>query len=234
MDSAWQRTIREYQLAHPLHKAMNWVVPGKLIAGPYLGALGSSYDEKKMQVLQKVGVQHVFDLTTRHDDLDPYTFPKALSEVKRHSSPVIDMDVATDAAAIKLAMGVIGFITAKETPVYVHCWGGHGRTGVLVSLIQAGLDPKVTAQLVSECHMHAMLMPPSPCPPNTSAWLLPFCCLTLDRRSSARGGHITNSVHFSGEQMSQNPHRQMARSSRWCGWSHSCKPRYTPSRTVEV
>jgi len=126
---------------------MNWVVPGKLIAGPYLGALGSSYDEKKMQVLQKVGVQHVFDLTTRHDDLDPYTFPKALSEVKRHSSPVIDMDVATDVAAIKLAMGVIGFITAKETPVYVHCWGGHGRTGVLVSLIQAGLDPKVTAQL---------------------------------------------------------------------------------------
>ena len=46
--------------------------------------------------------------------------------------PIIDGSITTDSAISKLADDCCGRVLAGEK-LYIHCWGGHGRTGTLVS-----------------------------------------------------------------------------------------------------
>ena len=46
--------------------------------------------------------------------------------------PIIDGSVTTDAAISRLADDCCARVLAGQR-LYIHCWGGHGRTGTLVS-----------------------------------------------------------------------------------------------------
>lgn len=47
--------------------------------------------------------------------------------------PIIDGSITTDSAISKLADDCCSRVLAGEK-LYIHCWGGHGRTGTLVGL----------------------------------------------------------------------------------------------------
>ncbi len=48
--------------------------------------------------------------------------------------PIKDCDVTDDISVIKLALELVRSITEGNI-IYMHCWGGHGRTGTLVSIM---------------------------------------------------------------------------------------------------
>ena len=54
----------------------------------------------------------------------------------RHSIPVPDLTVASD-AQIAEAIGIIDRTLAAGAKVYVHCWGGKGRTGTILGCLLA-------------------------------------------------------------------------------------------------
>jgi protein-tyrosine phosphatase len=68
--------------------------------------------------------------------------------------PIDDGSISSDNAMHGLAMDCCDRILRGER-LYIHCWGGHGRTGVLASLIVGrlyGLGPTEAMQYNQLCH----------------------------------------------------------------------------------
>lgn len=133
-----------------------WVKRGRLLAGEYPGHPDPVRARHKVDVLIDAGVRTFVDLTTPADRLDPYEpVVKAARiarnlDLRRLSFPIPDLGVVDDhdydtvAAMIEEAL--------ERGGVYVHCWGGIGRTGTVVGcvLVDEGLDyDGVIARLTS-------------------------------------------------------------------------------------
>jgi protein tyrosine phosphatase len=80
-------------------------------------------------------VQRIVESKHKIPDLRPH-----LSAVvdKRELSfvhcPIVDCDVTDDATVLKLCRRLVDDVS-KGDVIYLHCWGGHGRTGTVVSIM---------------------------------------------------------------------------------------------------
>lgn len=122
---------------------------GRLIAGRHPCAWGSENAPLEVRDLVGAGVTLFLDLT-QSGELEPYAslvVPPARYlnlPVRDFSVPTRDGLVATlDEIDAELAAGGI---------VYVHCWAGCGRTGVVVGswLVRHGADPNDALQRIAE------------------------------------------------------------------------------------
>jgi hypothetical protein len=117
-----------------------WVAPGKLLAGYYPGDLDPAQELVKLRALLAAGVRSFVDLTHELDrdhrgqPLAPYT--AALAEVATEQGatwwyrrcPIVD-ETAPTRAVMRGILDVIDERISAGDMVYVHCWGGRGRTG---------------------------------------------------------------------------------------------------------
>lgn len=125
-----------------------WVQPG-LLAGEYPGAGTPDGAATKLDLLLEAGVDTIIDLTTDNDGLRPYDDDLRSAAVRvdrrhwvqRFSCPIPDMGVI-DTVGYDQIVDVIQMEIAGGHPVYVHCWGGRGRTSTVVGclLANAGLE----------------------------------------------------------------------------------------------
>jgi protein-tyrosine phosphatase len=124
-----------------------WVEPGRLLAGEYPGARTASKAAEKVRLLIDAGVDSIVDLTTPDDHLASYeealrdAAEKAGREVHHFAYPIPDMGVIDREGYDEIVARVRGEMDAGRV-VYVHCWGGKGRTSTIVGclLIDNGLD----------------------------------------------------------------------------------------------
>jgi protein-tyrosine phosphatase len=124
-----------------------WVLPDRLLAGEYPGALDSVQARAKVRALLAAGISHFIDLT-EEGELDPYAPLCAALEgghVLHQRFPIRDLDIPT-VAQMRQTLDAIDAALAAGGAVYVHCWGGIGRTGTVVGcwLIEQG-TPAQTA-----------------------------------------------------------------------------------------
>ena len=127
-----------------------WVEPGRVLAGEYPGAVEARVAESKVNLLVDAGVRTFVDLTTPADRLVPYseTVVRAATarrlDLRHHNIGVPDLDITHDVTYDKL-IRLLGE-EAERGAVYVHCWGGVGRTGTVIGalLIDGGLDYDAT------------------------------------------------------------------------------------------
>jgi predicted protein tyrosine phosphatase len=116
-----------------------WRVDDRLLAGEFPGHPSPERARDKVNVLVDAGVRTFVDLTTPEDRLVPYA--SHLSEAAeargldlRHERfPIPDLGVVEDAAYDDV-VGRIDAARARGT-VYMHCWGGVGRTGTVVGCV---------------------------------------------------------------------------------------------------
>ena len=115
-----------------------WVLPGLLLAGEYPGAPTEAEAREKLRGLLDAGVRVFIDLTEVGEyGLRPYwplvqmlAAERGLVVAhKRLSIP--DMGTA-EPAHMRAILDEIDRQVAERQPVYVHCFGGIGRTGTVV------------------------------------------------------------------------------------------------------
>ena len=124
-----------------------WVEPGRLLAGEYPGARTPEKTRQKVRLIDDAGVDTIVDLTTPDDGLEPYqealtaAAEHAGREVRHYAYPIPDMGVLDDEGYDEIVARIRGELDSGRV-VYVHCWGGKGRTSTVVGcvLIDGGLD----------------------------------------------------------------------------------------------
>jgi protein tyrosine/serine phosphatase len=120
-----------------------WVVPSKFLAGCYPGARQADHTRKKLLDLLDSGIRCVINL------MYDYETDWKGQEIRRYEEELgalaeekgIDMEYVTmsvpetsipSMVGMKLILDKIDLSMETNKPVYVHCWGGKGRTGTVV------------------------------------------------------------------------------------------------------
>lgn len=119
-----------------------WVIPGQLCAGEYPGAPLDMTARVKLTHLRNAGITTYIDLTQGRDGLNPYAHlldAEGEAPLAYRRFPIRDMGIPTPATMRQILDAIDTAIAAGEC-VYVHCWGGIGRTGTVVGcwLIEHG------------------------------------------------------------------------------------------------
>jgi protein-tyrosine phosphatase len=109
-----------------------WVYPGRLLAGPY------PKTQDRLSRLLAAGVTCFIDLTELAES-DSYMLHLPESVQYRRFS-IHDFDTPT-ADHMRCILDAIDTKLADGQVVYVHCWGGIGRTGTVVGcyLVRHGM-----------------------------------------------------------------------------------------------
>ena len=123
-----------------------WVEPGQLLAGEYPADWSQRSARRRLRALLDRGVRTFIDLT-EEGELEPYDdwlakeAKAAGVSVAYHRYPIRDMDVPTS-DGMRTILDVVNAAIDADAPVYIHCWGGIGRTGTVVCcwLVERGLS----------------------------------------------------------------------------------------------
>ena len=124
-----------------------WVDPGRFAAGEYPGARRRKEAAARLRTLLGAGVDCFIDLTQPDEGLAPYAGIAAQEASRlgtecvheRHS--IVDMDVPRSQQQTAGILDAIDKALDDGKNVYVHCWGGIGRTGTVVGcwLVRHGM-----------------------------------------------------------------------------------------------
>jgi protein-tyrosine phosphatase len=126
-----------------------WIEPGRLIAGRHPCAWSPADAEAEVASLLEHGVTMFLDLT-EEGELAPYA--RLVPETVRHLRiPVRDFTVPSP-EQILAALDAIDAELEAGGVVFVHCWAGCGRTGVVVGcwLVRHGTEPREALARIAE------------------------------------------------------------------------------------
>jgi protein-tyrosine phosphatase len=115
-------------------------VAERLLAGEYPGSSDPAEAARRLARFERHGVTLYVDLTHPADCLEPYD--RLLGNgARRVVHPIVDLGTTTIPHMIRILDDVDAALAADGS-VYVHCWGGIGRTGTVVGcwLMRHGLD----------------------------------------------------------------------------------------------
>ena len=123
-----------------------WIEPGVVLAGEYPGNRDPQKAFTRVNLLVDHGIRTFVDLTTDDDRLEPYgplveaAAARRGLDLRRIEHPIPDLDVI-DVDAYDIILATIDDARDRGG-VYVHCWGGIGRTSTVIGclLVESGLD----------------------------------------------------------------------------------------------
>jgi len=133
-------------IARP-HANCYWLIPGQLLAGEHPGSIVAAEGIARLDALLDAGVRQFIDLTAEHEGPGSYVpilFERAAARRvrvahRRHAIP--DFGVPS-AASMRATLDVIYRAIGAGETLYLHCWGGVGRTGTVVGCLlrEQGFD----------------------------------------------------------------------------------------------
>ena len=118
----------------------NWLDDNKTIM---VG--GKPYNDSDLQFLQKHNVSVFVNLTSNMELKSRHNFKYHLElpdNVQFIHFPIKDMSIECDNSTLELVDKIIKL--SETNTIYIHCKGGHGRTGVIAGLIVHKLFPHLT------------------------------------------------------------------------------------------
>ncbi len=114
----------------PLNQSFN--LGYQLYAGEYPGDKQEAVARQKIQQMLAFGIRHFVDLT-EEGELVPYAHLLP-ADVTYMRFPVRDTDIPSDFASVaELVAHIHRMCMSDDGYVYLHCWGGVGRTGTIAA-----------------------------------------------------------------------------------------------------
>ena len=143
--------------------ACYWVLPGRLLAGEYPGAKDGADAHRRLHHFLAAGITLFLDLTREWESgLVPYE--PALREesaavqraaelgpaVEYRRMTIADLDVPS-VPSMRQILDTLDEALQAGHVVYVHCWGGIGRTGTVVGcyLVRHGFTGEEALQKIA-------------------------------------------------------------------------------------
>lgn len=126
--------VEQTALYQPIENCY-WALPGELLAGEYPINLDEKTALEKLRRLNESGVTAFIDLTEANEPargipLRPYSH--LLDAASHRRFPIYDGSVPDSSAQMAAILNAIDHRISAGATVYVHCWGGVGRTGTVV------------------------------------------------------------------------------------------------------
>jgi hypothetical protein len=138
-----------------------WVVPRMLCAGHYPGAEDAVERDAKLAGILDCGIRRVISLIPSHETgrggvpFAPYAAVLEAMAAQRGTTVESLRLGYTDGSTperrlMRRILDTIDASLAAGEPLYVHCWGGHGRTGTTVAcyLIRHGMTPAAAIEQI--------------------------------------------------------------------------------------
>ena len=146
--------------------------------GEYPGARSREEAAGRWRILLRAGIDCFIDLTQPHEGLAPYAGIAAAEASRlgttfvheRHS--IVDMVVPRSPQETAGILDAIDEALDDGRSVYVHCWGGIGRTGTVVGcwFVRHGMTgDEALAQIAGTVAGNGKGVPPSPLAADSSA-----------------------------------------------------------------
>ena len=138
-----------------------WLEPGRILCGEYPRDFDDLEDHEGMTAILNAGARVFIDLT-EEGELKPYhevAETTALSlgidpdELEFHRYPIRDVSVPKSQDEMRSILRTIRLARHRHKTVYLHCWGGRGRTGTVAGCALRDLfelDGKEALSLLTE------------------------------------------------------------------------------------
>jgi protein-tyrosine phosphatase len=133
-----------------------WLPGEQVLAGEYPGAQDARETSTRLELFLDAGITSFIDLTST-GELVPYEpllreiAARRGLDVHYHRLSIADLGAPT-AEHMHRILDLIEAEHAAGRTVYVHCWGGVGRTGTVVGchFVRSGLDGKTALAKLAE------------------------------------------------------------------------------------
>ena len=119
------------------HANCYWIEEGRFIAGEYPGRVEEAASRISVQRHLSRGITFFLDLTEKHQ-LSPYgqhlpeIHPESGKTIVYRRMPIRDVSIPESPEKMVAILDCIDRALAESHVVYLHCWGGVGRTGTVV------------------------------------------------------------------------------------------------------
>ena len=115
----------------PLNQSYEVHGNGIIYAGEYPGDKNGEFAKHKIEQMYHFGIRHFIDLT-EEGELHPYNhlLPNDTTYTR---FPVVDCGAPKNIESVQRLLLRIEELKKMDGYVYVHCWGGVGRTGTIVA-----------------------------------------------------------------------------------------------------
>lgn len=131
-----------------------WVEEDRFLAGEYPGSYAPHEMQRRMDAFLESGIRTFIDLTQPHELLSYEPTLKEQAQIygymtAYHRFAIRDHGVPS-IQTMSLILDTIDTAIQNDSPVYVHCWGGVGRTGTVVGcyLVRHGMSAKKALERV--------------------------------------------------------------------------------------
>jgi len=111
-----------------------------------------------LQALKELDIKTIVDLTHFTDNLNKYEVPEGMNRIV---FPIVDMSIEKDKETVAFIILLRDIL--KDGKIYIHCKGGHGRSGVITALLYGytyNISGEQSLLVIKEAHSKRKTMHP--------------------------------------------------------------------------